>query len=382
MIGAGLRRTLWLVAEPIGLTVLVIVGARTAPPGREVLDVVGFLLLTFPALATAARRQLPVPVLALTAAALVAYQIRGYPGVTPALPVLLALYATVTAEHRRAAGVAIGLILVGGSAGETVALGDAGPPADTFQRWFLLIGWMVAISVAAELSRQRRRYLAQVEQRAVDAERTREDAARRRADEERLRIARELHDSLTHCISIINVQAGVAVHLARKRGEAVPDAMVAVQQASREAMRELRATLEVLRTESPAGEARLDRLDDLVDGARRAGLPVTLNVGGHPRPLPLAVDRAAYRIVQESLTNIARHAGPATASVELRYDVGALAVRVDDDGKGVATADLAPGVGLLGMRERVAALGGSLETGPRDGSGFRVYATLPLDGPA
>lgn len=362
-----------------GLAVLVLAGAATAPPGRIPLDPAGYLLLVIAAMALTARRRAPVPVLAVATACLLVYQVRGYPGVIPAVPVLVALYATVKAAHRRVAGVAIGVVLAGGVAGELAFAGGGGQPApDVFQRWFLLIGWMVAASVTAEVSRQRHAYLDQVEQRAVDAERTREETARRRADEERLRIARELHDSLTHSISIIKVQAGVAVHLARKHDEPVPEALLAIQQASTEAMRELRATLDVLRSDDDQTGSGLDRLDTLVDGARRAGLPITVCVNGRPRALPAPVDRAAYRIIQEALTNVARHAGPASASVEVGYHEGELTLRVDDDGRNITGTGVVPGTGLAGMRERVTALGGSLHVAPRPDGGFSVHAELPL----
>jgi signal transduction histidine kinase len=274
------------------------------------------------------------------------------------------------------AGAAIGIILTGGFIGE---LACSQPAPDLFQRWFLLIGWLLAASVLAEVSRQRRAYLDQVEQRAVDAERTREETARRRADEERLRIARELHDSLTHSISIIRVQAGIAVHLARKRHEPVPETLLAIQQASSEAMRELRATLEILRNDDEQPGTGLDRLADLVDSARKAGLPVNVHVDGSRHTLPAHIDRAAYRIIQEALTNITRHAGPATASIQLSYRDDELTVSVDDDGRGNGGTNMVPGIGLVGMRERVTALGGSLYAGPRNGGGFRVRAELPLE---
>ncbi len=255
---------------------------------------------------------------------------------------------------------------------------DGPPSREVIQERFLLVGWLVAAGVAAEVSRHRRAYLQQVEQRAADAERTREEAARRRAGEERLRIARELHDSLTHSISIIKVQAGVAIHLARKNGEPVPSALLAIQEASGEAMRELRSTLEVLRRDDEPAGSGLDRLDDLLERARTAGLPTTVTVSGTRRSLPPVVDRTAYRIVQEALTNIARHAGPATAAVHMRYADNALTVQIDDDGQAVSGAAPVPGVGLLGMRERVTALGGSLQAGPRPVGGFTVRAELPL----
>ena len=226
-------------------------------------------------------------------------------------------------------------------------------------------------------------HLREVEQRAEEAERTKDEAARRRAVEERLRIARELHDSLTHSISVIQVQAGVAVHLARKRGEEVPPALLAIQEAGADASRELRATLQVLRSAEDGDSSGLGQLDSLVARARAAGLPVTVAVTGAERPLPPDVDQAAYRIVQEALTNVSRHAGKACASVRLRYTPDTLTVQVDDDGKGdgarpAGARPAGPGLGLIGMRERVSALGGRLHAGPRDGGGFQVRAELPV----
>ena len=202
------------------------------------------------------------------------------------------------------------------------------------------------------------------------------------AMEERLRIARELHDSLTHSISVIQVQAGVAVHLARKRGEDVPPALAAIQEAGADAARELRATLGVLRSEEDGDGSGLGQLDRLVARARAAGLPVTVTVTGAQRPLPPEVDQAAYRIVQEALTNVSRHAGPAQASVRLQYTPEALTVQVDNDGTGGDARSAGPGLGLIGMRERVSALGGRLHAGPQDGGGFRVRAELPARAPS
>ncbi|GIJ52691.1 sensor histidine kinase [Virgisporangium aurantiacum] len=371
-----MNRQLRPLAGVLGLVVVVLLAAVTAPESRRALDVVGVLLLVTAALATAAAGRAPVPVLAVTTVALLAYQARGYPGVASSLPVIVALYMAVRSRQRWAAGAAVTAVLVGGYTAELATVGSGRLPPDALQRWMLLIGWMVAACVAAELVRQ-------LEQRALDAERTREETARRRADEERLRIARELHDSLTHSISLINVQAGVAVHLARKRSEEVPPALLTIQETSREAMRELRATLEVLRADPQAdGEPAtvgLSRLDGLVEGAVKAGVPVRVTVSGERRDLPPPVDRTAYRIVQEALTNVTRHAGPATASVHVEYRDGELAVQVDDDGRGGAAE---PGVGLTGMRERVAALGGSLHFGPRPDAGFSVRAVLPVEAAA
>jgi signal transduction histidine kinase len=222
-------------------------------------------------------------------------------------------------------------------------------------------------------------HVREVEERADEALRTREQTAQRRAMEERLRIAREVHDSLTHAISVICVQAGVAAHLARKRGEEVPPALLAIQEAGAEAARELRTTLSVLRTDEDGDGSSLSHLAGLVARAEGAGLPVTVTVTGAERALPPAVDQAAYRIVQEALTNVGRHAGRACASVQLHYAPDIFTVQVEDDGAGTAD-EFRPsgtGLGLIGMRERVTALGGQLRAGPLDGGGFQVRAEFP-----
>jgi signal transduction histidine kinase len=249
-------------------------------------------------------------------------------------------------------------------------------------RQFYAAGWLISGGVMAVTFAMWQLHIREVEQRAEEAERTKDEAARRRAVEERLRIARELHDSLTHSISVVQVQAGVAVHLARKRGEEVPPALVAIQEASADAARELRETLGVLRTDEDSQGSGLCQLDALVARARAAGLPVTVTVGGTERRLPPDVDQAAYRIVQEALTNVARHAGHAQARVELCYEPGMLTVQVDDDGNGTPARPAGQGLGLIGMRERVAALGGQLHAGPRPGGGFGVRAELPVRTPA
>ncbi|GAA5189854.1 hypothetical protein GCM10023322_43540 [Rugosimonospora acidiphila] len=243
---------------------------------------------------------------------------------------------------------------------------------------FYRAGWLISAGVMVVAFRMWQLHLREVEQRAEEAERTRDEVARRRAVEERLRIARELHDSLTHSISVVQLQAGVAVHLARKRGEEVPPALLAIEEAGADAARELRATLSVLRTQDDCDGSGLGHLDGLVDRARSAGLPVTVTVTGPQRPLPPDVDQAAYRIVQEALTNVGRHAGEANAAVHLRYAPHALTVQIDDDGKGSGAPSAGQGLGLIGMRERVSALGGRLDAGPRALGGFRVWAELPV----
>jgi signal transduction histidine kinase len=244
-------------------------------------------------------------------------------------------------------------------------------------RKLLTTGWLVSAGVAVVATVQWHARLREVEKRAEEAERTRDEMARRRAVEERLRIARELHDSLTHSISVIKVQAGVAAHLARKNGDEPSDALLAIQEASTDAVRELRSTLDVLRRDEDVNGSGLELVPTLVERARSSGLPTNLTVRGEERPLPPEVDQAAYRVVQEALTNVTRHAGKATASVQITYGARTLTVRVDDDGT-ESRHSAVPGYGLVGMRERVTALGGSLRAEPGASSGFTVLAELPV----
>ncbi|WP_405083971.1 sensor histidine kinase [Microbispora sp. NBC_01389] len=354
-----------------------------APNGPARVGVIGYLLLVGGCAAVTARRAAPVAAMAVATACMIGYALVVYPETAPALPVLITVYSAASAG-RRGWALSASVVYLGGTLLRELADLGARTPREVLDQAGLLVGWFVAANVAGIVSRQRRAYLRQAEQRAAEAERTREEVALRRAGEERLRIARELHDSLTHSISIIKVQAGVAVHLARKRGEVVPAALLAIQDASADAMRELRATLEVLREPGEEGggdEDRAGRIGELVERARSAGVPATLAVTGTPRPLPPEVDLAAYRIVQEALTNVTRHAGAASASVHVGYRPDALVVRVEDDGRGATGAPDAahePGVGLTGMRERVSALGGRIQAGPGAEGGFRVHAELPL----
>ncbi|MFC7383753.1 sensor histidine kinase [Sphaerisporangium rhizosphaerae] len=342
-------------------------------------DPLDYLILLAGTCSVVAWRRAPAAALVVAATFMLVYALRTHPGPSAAFPVLIAVFAVVRSGRRILPAVAGAAFLLGIVA-DNVLTAPVQDRQHLNQSAVLLLGWFLAAGVGGTVTRHRHAYLEQARQRAAEAERTREEAALRRAGEERLRIARELHDSLTHSISIIKVQAGVAVHLARGRGEEVPEALVAIQEASGEAMRELRATLEVLRDSAgdPPGTG-LDRLDDLVARARSAGLPVTVEIAGEPRALPAGVDRAGYRIVQEGLTNVTRHAaGHTGARVHVGYGPAALTVRVEDDGVPPAGPPPVPGVGLTGMRERVAALGGRLHAGPRPGGGFVVRAELPL----
>ena len=357
----------WVIAVGVA-AILLVTGLSEQRPAAD-LDLLGYGLLTAGGLALAARRRAPVPVLAVTGLCAVGYQAAGVD--VPAVAYLFAVYAAVRAGHRMITVVASVIMLAAlPLAAMASGLHDTGE-AFAQARGALELAWLIAAGAAGEALRQ-------AERRADEAERTREETARRRADEERLHIARELHDSLTHQISVIKVQAEVAVHLARKRGEPVPEALLAIREAGREAARELRATLEALRDDDKNPPRGLDQVPELVQRARATGLDAKLTIEGHRNDVPAAVDRTAYRIVQESLTNIARHAAAATAWVRIDYRPDALVIRVDDDGKATSDTAPVPGVGLLGMRERVTALGGRLRAAPRSEGGFTVQAELPV----
>ncbi|MER5280569.1 sensor histidine kinase [Streptomyces sp. NPDC002809] len=366
------RRTRLLdagLAVAIGAAVTVAAGLASEP------GVLDLLLVATGSLALAGHRRAPRTVLAVTTLAMSGYVFHAHPGTWAAFPVLAAVHASARSGHR-AWGVAAGALFL---AGYFTVLVTASPAAEgVVERTVLLLGWFLCAGVTGLIDKNWQAYLRQTEQRALDAERTRDEAALRRAGEERLRIARELHDSLTHSISIVKLQAGVAVHLARKRGTEVEPALLAIQEASGEAMRELRATLEVLRTDVVEPGTGLDRIGELAERARSAGIALAVTVSGEERPLPVAVDHAAYRIVQEALTNVARHADRAPTTVRLAYGPDALTVHVDDRGPCGPDDTVTAGTGLTGMRERVTALGGTLAAAPRRDGGFSVHAELPL----
>ncbi|MEU4778779.1 histidine kinase [Micromonospora sp. NPDC023633] len=363
---AGVRD--WAIA--VGVAATLLVAGLSGDGSAAGVDLLGYALLVAGGLALAAARRAPVPVLAVTGLCAVGHQAVGVD--VPAVAFLFAVYAAVRAGHR-VVTVVVAVLMLAALPLAALAL----PPemsvgeALARARGALELAWLVAAGAAGEALRQ-------AERRADEAERTREETALRRADEERLHIARELHDTLTHQISVIKVQAEVAVHLARKRGEQVPEALLVIQEAGREATRELRATLEALRDDGRTPPHGLAHLPALLERARRTGLDATLTIEGRRHEVPAAVDRTAYRIVQESLTNITRHAAAATASVRIDYRPDALAIRVDDDGRATPGTAPVPGVGLLGMRERVTALGGRLRAEPRDEGGFTVHAELPV----
>ncbi|HEX2042215.1 MAG TPA: sensor histidine kinase [Acidimicrobiales bacterium] len=344
---------------------------------RYDLDLLGMALLLAGPAALVVRRRYPSAVLAATLAATLAYWLIGYVR-GPIFLALIVAFATVVMGGRRWvawASLAVGYVAF-------LWLGDLldREPAPTLAQVVGLAAWLLALATTTEVIRVRR-------ERAAELGRARQEEARRRASEERLRIAQELHDVLAHNISLINVQAGVALHLIDERPEQARPALAAIKDASKQALDELRSVLDVLREGTGEGASLVPApgldadLDDLVAKTVAAGVDVRVDVEGERRPLPPSVDRAAFRIAQEALTNVVRHAGGARATVRVAYADDAVTVQVDDDGRGLtvpAAEGNGSGNGITGMRERAAALGGRLEAGPRAGGGFRVRAWLPL----
>jgi signal transduction histidine kinase len=328
-----------------------------------------------------ARRRAPVATLAVSGALVLALLAVDHTAAAGAVFVpAVALYSvglTRGRVHQLAAGLAAVAAVV---AADTFLAGD-----DTIT-WFATLGHAALVAVpllAAEAVRNRRSYVALLLERLELAERTREEEARRRVEQERLRIARDLHDAVAQALTTINVQAGVAAHLLDQNPRHARDALETIEDASHEALDELRATLGILR-EHDGGSAplepapTLDAVGELVERARTLGLDVSLDIRGErPRRLPDAVQLAAYRIVQESLTNVRRHAGGAPARVSLSFEPERLLVTVEN-GTGATRngSSTSAGVGVIGMKERAAAVGGELRAASSP-DGFRVAAELP-----
>jgi signal transduction histidine kinase len=343
-------------------------------PGHRPFDAGAIALVALAAGVLAWRRRYPAAVLVGVFGAILVYRVLGYAD-GPVWVALVVAYVTAVVRGQRLAAAVIAAAGFGIFPWLDSLLRDG--PAPSLASLTALAAWLLVLLGAAEAIRIRR-------ERAAEAARIREEEALRRASEERLRIARELHDALGHHLSLINVQSGVALHLNEELPEPARNSLAAIKQASKEALSELRSVLDILRQEGePAPRSptsTLTRLDDLVSQTAAGGLEVRTETRGQVRPLPFAVDAAAFRIVQEALTNVTRHAGPVRATVRVIYRERDLTVQVDDDGRGTLR-DSAVGVGkgIVGMRERVAALGGELQAGPRPGGGFRVRARLPLD---
>lgn len=361
------------------LAVFVLVGSSFAAHGqhREPLDALARVLLLAGPAFLLLRNRWPVVAVFGAAVTVLAYFAAGYPYGPVFLTVAVGAFAAITSGHRRAAWWAVGGLWLG-----HLLIGHwlyvyLPPPGDEAAPWgqeLVIAAWVVAIVAASELVRVRREVWAREREERAAAE-------KRRADEERLRIARELHDVLAHSISVINVQAGVGLALLDSDPEQARAALTTIKAASKEALGEVRQVLDTLRTPGDAPRTPapgLGRLPELVDQASSTGLSVEVETVGEPTALPPGTDLAAFRIVQEALTNVVRHSGSRTARVRVAYTPGLLDLRIDDDGPATGSEAGGSGNGLAGMRERAAALGGTIEAGPRPDGGFRVRADLPV----
>jgi len=355
----------------------------------------GYVLLIVSGLVLAVRRRWPAPVFIAAALASLVYYTIGFSDGPGWIGLFVALYTlTAYGDGRRSLALAgIGITVL--ATGWLIAAAGIEPRA--------AIGWVffrIAASIMAaalgESVRSRRVIAADALERARQAERTLEEEARSRVGTERLRIAREVHDTVAHAIAIINVQAGVTAYLLDKRPERAREALVTIEQTSAQALHEMRAVLGVLRDSDNerAPHPGLGQVNELTAMAREAGLDIKLEAASPTAPLPSAVDHTAYRILQESITNVIRHVGPTRVTVALDYGADVLEVRVTDEGGRDAAGDdpagpqpaagtvngspAEPGRGIAGMRERCGLLGGELTAGPQPCGGFEVKARLPL----
>ncbi|MEU9337697.1 sensor histidine kinase [Streptomyces sp. NPDC048290] len=344
-----------------------LIGSREEPWSATAFS---WLLIALSCAALYQRRRHPVAVCAFVLAACAVYYLTStYDG--PLLVVAVVALYTVAAEGRLAAAVVLGLVVVAATGLGTLAGNDD----VTGVALFMLAGWLVGIIALGRLRHNRLAYARQAERRAVS--------------EERLRIARDLHDVIGHHLSLINVQSAAALRRLTRHPEAgaaqAEQALAAIKDSSREALRDLRATLGVLRqageTAPTAPAPSLGRIGELAESARRTGLDVRVETAGERAAPPAEVGLAAYRIVQESLTNVTRHARAAAVVIRIDQRPGELRVEIADDGHGGPSPGTAQGTGISGMRERARALGGELTTGPRPGGGFTVRARLPCTPP-
>jgi signal transduction histidine kinase len=344
-------------------------GAAGNQPDRKAMDALAVALVLLGPLALAFRDRWPVLAAAAGLAAADVFIGLGYPFGPIFVSVVVALVAAVLAGRRLATWVVTAV----GFAGFVVAEAVDPKRVEAVDWLHLLVvaAVLAAVLATAEVVRTRRE---QTAERQLAAE----EDQRRRAGEQRLRIAQELHDVLAHDISLINVQAGVALHLVDEQPEQARTALANIKEASRDALHELRSALDLLRAGDDAPRTpspRLEDLDALVAAVRGNGIDVRLERNGTLPAVPTAVELAAFRIVQEALTNVTRHAHARVATVRVGHDGSALTVEITDDGLG---SDAAPGNGITGMRERAAALGGTLDAGRCPGGGFGVVARLPV----
>ncbi|MCV2488104.1 sensor histidine kinase [Geodermatophilus sp. YIM 151500] len=362
------------VAAVAGLTsVAALFSAEEA--GSRPADTGAVVLLAAAAASLLLRRRRPRAALSGAIGLTLVYLVLDYPG-GPELPVLMVALYSVAAAGQRWETVFVVLLFGGGG-----ALYRAVVERESFLEIALSVALLVLAFLLGDGVATRRRLRAEVRERLRAAAVEKELEAQARVSGERIRIAQELHDVLAHTITTMTVQAGVAADLMSDRPGQARHSLTTLRASGREAMAELRATIAVLRSglEEPTRHAApgLAQLDHLVRGVEEAGLPVDLAICGQRRELPAAVELTAYRMVQEALTNVMRHARATRATVRVHVGRSAVEVTVEDDGSGRADAPEHRGSGLLGLAERARALGGVLTAGNRPGGGFLVQATLP-----
>lgn len=335
-------------------------------PLRHPLDSLAVVLLLVGPLALLGRERWPVATVGMTVATTTLYLGMGYPYGPVFLSVVVAVFTAIRRGHRYSTYVwlAAGLVALWAAYQWSPRIVETHGPL----HFLFIVGWMGVLLAVSEIARIQT-------VRAEERKRAEEEEAERRAADRRLQLAQELHDVLAHHISLINVQASVALHLLDERPESARPALTAIKEASRESLNELRTALDLLRRgEAPRKPAPgLADLGELIAGVQASGLLVTLERRGEPREVPAAVGQAAYRIVQEALTNVTRHSKARSARVRIGYTDG-IEIEVVDDGIGGQAEE---GTGLSGMRRRAESLGGSFEAGPAPGGGFRVWARLP-----
>ncbi|MBG0828400.1 sensor histidine kinase [Planomonospora sp. ID67723] len=328
------------------------------------------------------RRRWPLTVFGVVSATSFVQWVFGVEATPFNLSVLVAMYTVASCRGVRWA-VAAGLVA---ELGLALAFGQVTRDPD-FETWASMSVFVVAIWISGIYANTRRRYLEGLEERAERAERERDQQARLAAAAERARIARELHDVVAHNVSVMIVQADGAGYAIDQDPEQAREAVRVISATGRRALAEMRRMVGVLRAddggvEEYAPQPDLSQLDGLVERVRASGLPVELRVVGVVRELPEGEQLTVYRIVQEALTNTLKHGGPGSgAVVEMEYGVRELVVRVCDDGRGAAARSRPGGHGLVGMRERAAMFGGTVEAGPRPGGGFQVVVRLPVGEP-
>lgn len=347
------------------------------------LDVLSVPLLLLQTLPVAVRRRNPMRVLYITGFAITIYSLLGYSDTSDGFGIFIAFYTVAANMPRRRAMIAAAITAIGifiSFAAYASQNGMAGWTSTMTSTYFsFAVAWLIGDNL-----RVRRAYTKELEERAVDLVREREEKAAQAVTEERARIARELHDVVAHYVSVMVVQAAGARRIVDKDPTSAKHALEAVESAGRTALAEMRRMLEVLRADDPGmgPQPGLGEIERLVQQVRDAGLPVELSIQGEVCCLPAGMDLAAYRIVQEALTNTVKHGGVATAHVVVKYTADTLEIEVIDDGRGAAAlllADAPGGHGLIGMKERVALFGGTLEAGPVLTGGYRVFARMPLE---